>query len=258
MEPYEDTASIKAVTQAIKDRKNRKQRRLISIYVRRLIFVLLLLAFSFALYAIDQSDLLRVKTISVVGNVHIDDQEVISLSEIRLGDRIWLTSKNSVRKRVSASPWVSQANVLKEGNQVTIEVTEHRILGYKVTDRISLLLQSGELIPLKESQLDWIATASIITGFEDDEVQKRLVDAFAAVDDSIMLFISEIHQNPTTYDQQMIRLIMSDGNQIFTDYAGLDLINEYKLIVSQINPANKCIYFDALHRAYSSRPCQGE
>lgn len=258
MEPYEDTASIKAVTQAIKDRKIRKQRRLISIYVRRLIFVLLLLAFSFTVYAIDQSDLFRVKTISVVGNVHIDDQEVISLSEIKLGDRIWLTSKNNVRKRVSTSPWVSQVIVLKKGNQVTIEVTEHRILGYRVTDRISLLLQSGQLIPLKESQLDWIATASIITGFEDDEVEKKLVDAFSAVDDSIMLFISEIHQNPTTYDQQMIRLIMSDGNQIFTDYAGLDLINEYKLIVSQINPENKCIYFDALHRAYSSRPCQGE
>jgi hypothetical protein len=56
----------------------------------------------------------------------------------------------------------------------------------------------------------------------------------------------------------LIRLIMSDGNQIFTDFAALDLINEYKLIVNQINPANKCIYFDAMHRAYSSRPCEGE
>jgi len=141
---------------------------------------------------------------------------------------------------------------------VTIEVTEHRILGYKVTDKISLLLQSGQLIPLKESQLDWIATVALISGFDEELQLKKLVDSFAAVDDSIMMFVSEIHQSPVSYDESLIRLIMSDGNQIFTDFAALDLINEYKLIVNQINPANKCIYFDAMHRAYSSRPCEGE
>lgn len=258
MEPYENTASIKAVTQAIKDKKVRQRQRLIRIYTRRLIFLVLAVVIGVSIYWMDKSDLFRVKSVSVVGNIHISDEEVIALSEIVPGDRIWLISNNSIGKKISESQWVADISIVKHQNIVTIEVKEHRILGYKVTDRISLLLQSGEFIALKESQLDWIATYALISGFDEDQLISELVDSFAKVDDSIMMFISEIHQSSVSYDDALIRLIMSDGNQIFTEFAALDLINEYKLIVNQINPLNKCIYFDALHRAYSSRPCEGE
>jgi cell division protein FtsQ len=258
LEPYENTASIKAVTQAIKDRKTRQRQRLIKVYTRRLIFLVLAIVIGFGCYWLDQSDLFRIKSVSVIGNDHVSDQEVIELSEIRVGERIWLTSKNGVRKKISASPWVADVRVIKNQNIITIEITEHRILGYKVNDKISLLLQSGSLIALKESQLDWIATHAIISGFDEEDLLNKLVSSFADVDDSIMIFISEIHQTSVSYDRALIRLVMSDGNQIFTDFAALDLINEYKLIVNQISPANKCIYFDALHRAYSSRPCEDQ
>jgi cell division protein FtsQ len=258
LEPYENTASIKAVTQAIKEKKLRQRQRLIKIYTRRLVFLVLIIATGFMAYWLDKSDLFRVKSISVSGNIHVTDEEVIALSEIIPGERMWLISKDSIVKKVSVSPWVEDVRIVKNQNIVTIEVKEHRILGYKVTDKIALLLQSGEVIALKESQLDWIATHALISGFDEEQLMKELVDSFAKVDDSIMMFISEIHQSSISYDDSLIRLIMSDGNQIFTDFAALDLINEYKLIVNQINPANKCIYFDALHRAYSSRPCEGE
>lgn len=258
MEPYEDTASIKAVTQAIKERKARQRKRLIDIYVRRLIFLILFIAMAITLVWLDRSDIFRVRSVSVTGNLHISDQEVIALSEITVGDRMWLISKNGVRKRVSASDWVDDVRVIKKDQLITIEIKEHRILGYKVTDKISLLLQSGTWISLKESQLPWIATHALIHGFDEGSLNAKLVNAFSSVDDSIMIFISEIHQYSTTYDEAMIRLIMSDGNQIFTDFEGLDLINEYKLIVNRINPSNKCIYFDAKNRAYSSRPCGDE
>jgi cell division protein FtsQ len=258
LESYEDTASIKAVTQAIKDKKVRHKQRLIKIYTRRLIFLALLMMIGVSAYLIDKSELFRVKSVSVIGNIHISDEEIIALSEIVDGDRIWMISKSSVIKKVSDSTWIADVSIVKQQNIVTIEVTEHRILGYKVTDKISLLLQSGQLITLKESQLDWIATHALISGFDDEVLLDKLVVSFANVDDSMLMFISEIHQSSVSYDDALIRLIMSDGNQIYTEFAALDLINEYKLIVNQISPANKCIYFDALHRAYSSRPCEGE
>lgn len=258
MESYEDTASIKAVTQAIKDKKVRHKQRLIKIYTRRLIFLVLVIAVGASVYLIDTSDLLRVKSIRVVGNIHNSDEEIIALSEIQHGDRLWLLSNSALKKQISESPWVSDVRIVKKQNIVTLEITEHRILGYKVSDKISLLLQSGDFIALKESQLDWIATHALISGFDEQELLSRLVESFESVDDSIMMFISEIHQSSVSYDNALIRLIMSDGNQIFTEFAALDLINEYKLIVNQISPTNKCIYFDALHRAYSSRPCEDE
>lgn len=258
MEPYENTASIKAVTQAIKEKKLRQRQRLIKIYTRRLFFLVLIVVIGISAYWLDKSDLFRVKSIRVSGNIHISDEEIIALSEIVPGDRMWLLTKSSVIKKVSYSPWIKDIRIIKLQNIVSIEVTEHRILGYKATDKIALLLQSGDFIVLKESQLDWIATHALISGFDDEQLLKKLVDSFSLIDDSIMMFISEIHQSSISYDDSLIRLIMSDGNQIYTDFEGLDLINEYKLIVNQINPANKCIYFDALHRAYSSRPCEGE
>lgn len=258
MESYEDTASIKAVTQAIKDKKVRHKQRLIRIYTRRLIFLVLVIALGASAYLIDASDLFRVKSIRVVGNIHNSDEEIIVLSEIQQGDRLWLLSNSSLKKKISQSPWISDVRIVKKQNIVTLEITEHRILGYKVSDKISLLLQSGDFIALKESQLDWIATHALISGFDEQELLSQLVESFEAVDDSIMMFISEIHQSSVSYDDALIRLIMSDGNQIYTEFAALDLINEYKLIVNQISPTNKCIYFDALHRAYSSRPCEDE
>jgi cell division protein FtsQ len=258
LEPYENTASIKAVTQAIKDKKLRQRQRMIKIYTRRLVFLVLIIVSGLSIYGLDKSDIFRVKSVSVTGNIHVSDDEIIALSEIVPGDRIWLISENSVSDKLSDSPWIADIRIIKNQNIVTIEVDEHRILGYKVTDKISLLLQSGDLIVLKESQLDWIATHALISGFDDDQLLVKLVDSFVEVDDSIMMFISEIHQSSVSYDDSLIRLIMSDGNQIFTEFAALDLINQYKLIVNQINPLNKCIYFDALHRAYSSRPCEGD
>jgi cell division septal protein FtsQ len=258
LEPFENTASIKAVTQAIKDKKNRQRQHLVKVYTRRLIFLVLALIVGFGCYWLDRSDIFRIMSVSVIGNDHVTDQEIIELSEIRVNDRIWLTFNNSVKRKISASAWVADVRIIKNQNIITIEVTEHRILGYKVNDKISLLLQSGSLIALKESQLDWIATHAIISGFEEEDLLDKLVKSFADVDDSIMMFISEIHQSAVSYDSALIRLVMSDGNQIFTDFAALDLINEYKLIVNQISPSNKCIYFDALHRAYSSRPCEDE
>jgi cell division septal protein FtsQ len=106
LEPYEDTASIKAVTQAIKDKKIRQRKRLIKIYTRRLVFVVLLIVLGFSAYWLDKSELFRIKAISVTGNTHISDDEVIKLSEIISGERIWLISKNSVSKKVSQSVWI--------------------------------------------------------------------------------------------------------------------------------------------------------
>ena len=82
--------------------------------------------------------------------------------------------------------------------------------------------------------------------------------AFRHVPAAMISLISEIQQYEVSYDPNMIRLIMHDGNQFFSSYYSMDVLSEYNGIVSNLNKPNSCIYVDEMSKSAYTQLCPGE
>ena len=72
----------------------------------------------------------------------------------------------------------------------------------------------------------------------------RLDEAFENVEMQYVHMISEILPFATSYDSDMIQLVMMDGNRVNTSYRGIELINNYKDILAELEGTHVCLYVD--------------
>jgi hypothetical protein len=82
------------------------------------------------------------------------------------------------------------------------------------------------------------------------------VDALKTIQREALGSVSEIHLAPTAYDENYVKVIMQDGNKIFTSLKTLSLIEAYPSIVNELKAANACIFFDEMTRTAYSQPCE--
>ena len=69
--------------------------------------------------------------------------------------------------------------------------------------------------------------------------------------------ISEIHRYPFSYDENMLEVIMRDGNYLYLSYYSLSMLNEYYTIASGITVTEDkaCIFLDEMTNSGYTSEC---
>lgn len=208
-----------------KKKKRKKRRRKIRMISLLIIVVIGVLYFS--------SDASKVKSLEVEGNLFYTKEEVLKKAGLSYHTRYIVTPKLYIEYKLKQDSLLEDVEVKKTlGGAITIHVKEKTIIGYFIKDdKNYALVQDGSNIEITSENLGAIVHFPLIDGFEDDQL-KLLAQSFVmknrAVTADMMAMISEIHPYAASYDKHMVKLIMQDGNIIYTDYASMPLLNNYK------------------------------
>jgi Cell division septal protein len=165
---------------------------------RRLGFLLMLFFITILLLLFFHSSFSRITLIEIEGNNHVTREEILEASGIELNDHFFMTTAETIRKRVVQIGIIEEASVTKKfPGYVHIEVKEYPEVAYEIgaDGKLQVLLANGAALPLADSSV--VIDKPILTGWEDQEMKKKLTETLAGISSELLTDISEIRHEPS-------------------------------------------------------------
>lgn len=230
-------------------RKN-AHRKKIFYTIRNISFLIgISLAFIVLIILYFNSNYANVYHISIEGNVYLKEEYIKEISGIKESDKYLLIMPSIVEKRLIDSPYIEEAKVEKlEDNLIKITVNEYKQVAYINEDySAKLLLINGNKIDIDSDNLYLIEKLPLLEGYTSEQITE-ILRGFKQIDYKVINEISEIHRYPFSFDENMMEVIMKDGNFCFLSWTGTKMLEKYYQIVSGIDSdlGNVCIYLDEL------------
>ncbi len=228
-------------------KKNRKKRR----RKKQVLFVSIILGI-FALYLL--SDYSNITVVIVDGSTLNSKQEIMNIGKVSYGEKSIFNTSSAIEKRLEEHVFIESAKVSKSWDGVVhIQIEEKRILGYYIEDDKKYLLVEGkDPIAIDEK----VEVAHLPYLFDLTEEQKQAyMKACQDVEIEYLSLISEVKHYETTYDNNMLELVMQDGHIVFTSMDGLSLLNWYTTTIKGVSSADKCIMFIEETNTITTQTC---
>lgn len=236
---------------AQRQRKMRKRRRIRNFF--------LLAVFAGILFYF-LSDLSKVHSLSVKGNYFYSDEEIYELADVSYDTRYLLKPAFLIENSLKSGSLIEKATVEKDlSGVIRIEVQEKLVIGYFVKEEEYFLLTGdGTQIKVSDDQISSAKKYPLLTGFDDEQLE-ALATAFASVEDQIdpnvLLRISEIVPYETSFNTNMMRVIMRDGNTLYGSYESASVLQIYDSVLTKLKGNNVCLYMDEENGAMSKISC---
>lgn len=199
-------------------------------------------------------DISNIKGINVEGNIYLKTEDILKISGLSKNDKYIFTNPDKVEENIKTNLLIDSCDVIKCDDQtIKIIVKEKKAIGYAFEENENVLILSDDArLSLTKDNLYLIEKVPMIEGFNKDKlilIEKNLQD----VDYKMLNEISEIHYYPELKFQDH-KIIMRDGNNIFTSVYGLNLLNKYyDMISSYDSKGYKCYYIEDISgNAYTS------
>lgn len=227
------TIEEKMLQKVNKKKKRKRNRKIIK-------FVFLMSAIGLlGFYLI--SDISKVKSITVVNNVVYSDEEILEKAKIDYKSSYLLTLRFWTNYMLEKDPLIKNASLSKNlQGGFTITIEEEKIIGYVADSPNNVLIQGKGMVKVDNLNIQNI---SRLSGFNDQQL-KMLDEAFSKVKVELLPMISEIIPHSESYNENMVKIIMNDGNRITSSYEGIYLINNYKKILPQLQGTHVCLFMD--------------
>ena len=181
---------------------------------------LLVLVGSFTVAAVGMlyyvSPLSYLAKIQVVGNTHVTSEQVAAASQLTSNMRIWqaLGQKGTVTKIKTANPRVKEAQIsFLPLNNLKIRVAEFRETAYlKDKDLLHPVLENGKILnePIEKVE----KSNPILMGFKEGDSLNEFLAHFYEVESEVRSLIKEVKATPEKRNPFLVRLKMSDGNEV--------------------------------------------
>ena len=248
-----------AVTILLERKKLLKKQALLKKRNKR-VFILSLLVFVILFcYLYYYSKYSRINYVIINGNSYLSREDILELAQIDDDDLIVLTFSSLIQKRIMQSPIVDSVTVTKLSDRnIEIAITEKQIVGYTYLDTAYLALTDNSLMKLDSANLDIITKVPLLVDFTEEQLKAGIIDALTQLSTEMLQNIAEIHHYETTYDENMLKIMMNDGNLIFTGLASINVVNNYFNILEVLKVSNSCIYIDESSKTAYSSACPVE
>lgn len=196
-------------------RMRRKKRRKKEKIKRRVfgIFFLLLVLLS-AVIIILKTPLFSVKTLTIEGNFTVDSEKIAAASGLGEGESIFNRTSSYAKKAIESLPYISEATVKKKlPSTVTISVTE-------LPGAFLLELDTGNFVIDKNGKT--------VKEAEGDDFALPVIKGCRAGTFAIGQMAALSDENATN---TLLRCLKSIDEYEFTDITGIDLSDEYNIVL---------------------------
>ena len=197
----------------------------------------------------------HVKVLSCKNNYYLSDSEVYDLANVSTKTRIYLMPSIILEKRVEKMPFVQSCDVSKKNRKLTFNVQEKLMVGYYVKDNKNYALcQDGSSIEIDEQYLNIIVHFPLLSNFnakQSEQFQKHrkvltreLIEKFA-----------EIVPYKTSYDKNMFKITMQDGNIVYTNLKSIKMLSKYQSVLTKLKGQSVCLVLDSTHSTIEKVNC---
>lgn len=226
---------------------------------RRLTIVISFITVILLIYLYITTPISRLKHINITGINYFTRDEIMIIGEIEDSDFYLLTFTSLIKTKLLNEEMISDVAITKDDKRnLNIAISEKRLLGYIYTDKPYLLVENGELIELTKEKQGLITQIPLIVGFTE-EYLTEIAGSLNELTVDIINNITEIHHYASTYDDNMLKIVMIDGNKVFTSLDSIITVNNYFAIVKSLKISNSCIFIDESSKtAYTSQCPESE
>lgn len=240
----EESDSFDKIKEDINKRKKLERKIKRRRVLRRFLKLVALFCFFFLIMKYDQWEGSRVQNVLVSGNDLLTSEEVKKIAKIQDNDRLALTFKPLIKKRVLDNPFIKSAEIelLRGQGTVLIHVVEENPIAYEVFDGINIYFENAEKMPIELDKIHGIEGLVLLSNIEDEELKKALALQLGSLNEGSALAISEIIHKGEKHDEDALLLIMNHGYYVYSNVETLPLLDNYATIISGANPENKCIH----------------
>lgn len=234
----------KEKTEAQKAKKERVKKKstktpIASVHVWRAVTILLpaFLILCFSLYLL--SPYSTIKHIEVEGNVQTTPEEIKEATGIQDSDYTYsvLLHKDSYAEKIKSNHWIQSAKMnYRFPTSFTIQVEEFGIVAYYVSgDDHYPILSSGEIESTPVSLVS-LPETYISVLFNDEDQIKTLISELAQVSPEIKQEVQKIELAPTTVTPDLLKITMSDSNEVLVPLSELGKkLPYYNQVKSQLS-----------------------
>lgn len=241
----------------VKKQKKSKKKRSLSlrtcIVLSSIIFVLASLVVYY--FSFDS----RAHVLSSNGNYYYTDKQIYQIANVSTDTRLWLTPDFLIENRLESNPLIANATVNKSQNKISFEIEEKVVVGYYVQNNKNYLLTiDNESIELDTKYLKTIVHFPLLSDFDETqrkEIAKQFKKNKGSLSRSVIEKIAEMVPFKTSYDDNMIKMTMQDGNIVYTSMDSLVMMANYQAMLTELHGQNACLLLDAQHSAIDKIDC---
>lgn len=187
-----------------------------------------------------QSPLSKVSTITVNGNQHVSNDDLIKLSRLSNQTSFWKINKAEIADNVSQHEEIKSASVKRKlPNHIVIEVEELQRVAYvQESDKLYPVLENGKTLKAV-NEFGQAIDAPLLVNWNDGnivELARELNELTVSVANSI----SEIHHTPQDSDNQHVTVFMNNGYEVSVTLRGFaEKMEAYPTVISELDPSLK-------------------
>lgn len=246
---------VPSFDQLVADRKKAKRAARFRQLAITVVFCVVGLLLGLGFYGYFDSASAHPSSYFVSGNRVLTDETILKRADLDYHTLIAFRSAGEIEAKLGADPLIEKAHVIFGSNRtVTIQIKEKGIKAIWM-DQAMMILADGTTLGIGLDYAKAWLQAPGIYGYASREALDPLVEALLDIPSEALGNVSEIHLSPTTYDDSYVKVIMQDGNRVFTGLATLDMLTEYPTLVNALTTHNACLFFDEMTRTAFSRPC---
>lgn len=245
------------IKQEAKLKKAKRRNRILKFIFKVMIGITL----AVLLFMYHQSDFSKINKVLVVGNHYVTQQEIMDDLEFQTPVHFYSFFGSQLEKRIDPSSLVKSVKINKNwlDQSMDIIVEEKEVLGYVINNQqntINLIAADGSQRTLLSDELSNLNQLIRLTGFDTEQLV-LLIDGLSRGDDVLLSNISEIVRNPKTYDDNYLRVLMSEGIEIHSSVYSLEKLSAitYKEILNRLQPEQNCIVYDVFWKSAFAKPC---
>ena len=243
------------------DTESQKPKRIWPTWVKALIGFGTILILSVGIYLLSPAT--QIQALSCTGNYYYTPQQIYAIAGVSIDDRTFLHTPSQVASTLKQNPLIESATVELDGQNMSIEVKEKTIIGYFEQDGFQYLVSSeGERIRMTD-ELDASALVHfpLIAKMEDgsmadvDLIAKEVRRHPDYLTREVLEKIAEIQPWEESYDKEMLKLVLQDGNTVFTSIRSLYMMSAYQQVLANLQGDNVCFLLDGENGVVNKVAC---
>ena len=201
----------------------------------------------------------RVKILSCTGNYYLSDQQIYQMAQVDMSSRLLFVSENTIQKRMMDNPMIEKVSVKKAKDKLILKVQEKTIIGYyEKKGKIFLVCNDGRRIELDKKYVKSIVHIPLLNGFSKKQIDQictefKQYDQYLTRD--VIEKIAEIVPYKISYDQNMLKLTMQDGNVVYSRMSDLMMMSRYEPMLEDLKGQSVCLVLDSDNSVIAKVEC---
>lgn len=202
----------------------------------------------------------RIQALICSGNYYYSPQQIYSIADISVNSRTYTHPAGALEKKLEENPLIASAQVYRDGQNLNISVQEKTIIGYYEKDGANYLVTSdNERIPIEnQTELRTLIHFPLLADLDDADIEAIAKEVKTHPDlltRQVLEKIAEILPWQESYDKHMLKLVLQDGNTVFTSIDSLFMMSTYQQVLSNLQGENVCLLLDGENGVVNKVAC---